>query len=236
MDEYWVRLGNFQALRGRGQFHLGARVCRLLNGGADPDQVSSALQDSGWATPVINDWAQFARCVSDLPTAVPAALTAYRIGVEKVRPWQAALLARHVCDAYLLAGSLKDAVEWAETARQHAIAGLRLTEGVPAAETMEAVNDAAAAAIKLAALMEGTDGVERELGLLAETHARQRRVLEDLNRGNLVMPIPGPAGPVDRELLLDGWPAAVLALLRGEAGTPGACWSTGLRGPCPRSK
>lgn len=218
VDDYWVRLGNFPVLRRRGRLHLGERVCRALNGGSGPDQVGAVLQQTGWAIPVVNDWAQFARCLGDVPTAVQAALTAHRIGASEVAPWDAALLARHACEALILAGNLADAPDWAETARRHAVMGLRQSEGVPTAEDMGGVDDAAAAAIKLAVLLEGADGVERELDELAQIHERQRRVLEDLNRAPLPLPFPGPTGPVDGEALLHGWPAALAALLRQDAG------------------
>ena len=216
VDDYWVRLGNFSAMRPRGQLHFGARICRTLNGGGDPDRVDAALIQSGWATPVVNDWGQFARCLADVPTAVQAALTAHRIGADEVRPWDAALLARHVCEALIMSGDLSAATEWAETARRHAVIGLRQVEGLPTAESMGGVDDAAAAAIKLAALLEGADGIERELDALAEIHARQRRVLEDVNRAAL-LPLPGLTGPVDREAPLDGWPAALAAVHRQDA-------------------
>jgi hypothetical protein len=217
VDDYWVRLGNFSTMRPRGQLHLGARICRALNGGGDPDRVDAALMESGWATPVVNDWGQFARCLGNVPTAVQAALTAHRIGTDEVRPWDAALLARHVCEALIMGGDLSAATEWAETARRHAVIGLRQVEGLPTAESMGGVDDAAAAAIKLAALFEGADGIERELDALAEIHARQRRVLEDANRAPLPLPFSGPTGPVDREALLYGWPAALAAVLRRDA-------------------
>jgi hypothetical protein len=212
---YWNRLGNFARLRTWGRLHRGGRLCRILNEGLPPDRAAPGLDGSAWRTPVLNDWGQFALSLGDPTTSLRAVTTVYRLGAEEEPPWDRAVLACHVVDALVLSGELSSAGEWVRRAQDAATDGLRATEGLPAKQVMNAVDDAADRAVTVASLVEGRGGVARELTALVDRQRRQQRVLREANRLLPLIPLPGPTGEADPEDLLDGRPAALLAILEG---------------------
>lgn len=217
---YWEWLGNFATLRAQGRVHRGARVCRVLNRGKPPNRIAPELRASDLGIGVVNDWGQHAQCAGDVETAVEAAGMAHWLATttdNELAPWDRALLARHVSKALLHRGDLPAALTWARRAHHHATMGIRLTEGMPTAETMAAFEHAAAAAIEVAARTGGASAVESELRSLVEIHERQRGVLRRANWSPLPLPFPGPVEPVEPEKLLAGQPAALAAVLRGDA-------------------
>jgi hypothetical protein len=213
---YWQDLGNLRALRECGHVHRGARICRALNSGSPPGQVSAALASAAAPVPVLNDWGQFARCAGDALTAVAAARSAYAAAGPKAPQAEHAILAVLLCDALIRRGELPEAAHWARRAKQHALQEIRRHEGIPTAETMYAVDAAAAAAVEVATRASGPAGVDAELRELVAVHERQRGVLRNFNKGTFLPPLPGPTGPVKPEELLDGRPAALAAALRGD--------------------
>lgn len=212
VDAYWNWLGNFSSLRPQGRIHLGADVCSSLNRRLPPDRVASALDESDHAWAVLNDWSQFAICAGDARTASEAARVAYA-RAPALHAHDRALFARDVADTLILRGALREAAEWASAAWRHAVDAARAAEGAAAPEVVNAFEDAASAAIAVASRMGGPAAVARELDALVEALRRGRRVLRDLNRAPLPMPYEGPTGDVGRDEVLDGAPAAVLAVL-----------------------
>jgi hypothetical protein len=95
-----------------------------------------------------------------------------------------------------------------------ALRSLRLTEGMPAQEVVQLVDAAALLLVELRALTEGATGVQRSLDDLVALHERFRERLAVFNRHS-VIPVDGPAGPVDPEELLRGRASALQSLLAG---------------------
>jgi hypothetical protein len=212
---YWNDLGNFGRQSGHGNVHRGARICRALNSGSPPGQVSPVLAAAGAAGPVLNDWGLFALRAGDASTAV----TATRLAFAEIDPEpsaQRAILARNVCDALILHGDLPEAARWAGRAKEFALEEIRQMEGFPAPEAMDAADLAAGGAVEVAARASGAAGVEAELQALAAVHERQRGVLRALNSAPLLLKFPGPTDPVNPERLVFGLPAAMAAVLRGD--------------------
>jgi hypothetical protein len=209
---YWHNLGNFSSLFPQRRCHLGAEVCRLLNDGRDPDRIvpGFAAAEGGWA--VLNDWAQFAGCVGDTATAVAAARSTYAYA-DRANAMDRTLLARHLAEAHVAAGRLPQAHEWATKAWSHATEASQATQGLPTTETMQAFDDAAAAAITVVSRMGDAADVRREFDALVAAHERARRVLRELGPERLMVPFTEPAVPTDPEKLVGGRPAAALALL-----------------------
>lgn len=214
---YWESLGNFSRLRSLNALHMGVRACGVLNEGLPPRQVSPALKDSGWAIPVINDWGLYAVCTGDVRLAVEAAKAAYGLVDEGLPPWDKSMLARHAAEAIRLSGRLTQATRWAERALEHARDGLRMNEGLPTREVMDAYDEAYHVTMKVAAAAQGAGAVGRVLDDVAELHARVRKKLAEFNRFS-VIPISGPTGEVKPEELFHGRLAAIASLVGDRPG------------------
>jgi hypothetical protein len=214
---YWQRLGNFSRLGSERAFHLGARACCTLNAGRPPHQISPALKEVAEALAVINDWGVHAICVGDAKLASEGALAAHGMIAEDLEPWNKSTLARHVAEALLLRGRLPEAMQWAERAKQHALASIRMNEGLPTEEVMSAYDHAFYAIMKIAAGGHDACGAAQVLSEMVEVHSRARELMSEFNR-SAIFPLPGPSGEVNAEELLDGRPAAMVALLAGRPG------------------
>ncbi len=213
---YWKRLGNFSRLQSENAIHLGARACFTLNDGCSPHKISPALRESAGALAVINDWGVHAICGGDAGLAAEASVAAYGMVTEDLRPWDKSMLARHAAEALLLGGRLREAMQWAESAEQHARDGMRKNEGLPTEEVMSAYDHAFHVIMSIAAAGQDADGAAVVLDDLVAVHARARRALSEFNRFAIV-PVGGPSSEVNAEELFDGRPAALVALGAGRS-------------------
>jgi len=212
---YWRDLGNFSRLHDEGRDHLGARLCRRLNDGRAPDDVSPALIASGSAPVVLNDWSQFAVCCGDAVTSALAADAAYRLSGDDQPPWSAAMLAVHAAQACALSGRLFDAMRWCERSWEHARLGMRRTQGFAGREVMEAYDWSANTIAKIYLRLDAPTEIRRLIDDLLVIHERARESISEFNEGS-VIPVSGPSGEVTADDLCDGRLAAILALAEGD--------------------
>jgi hypothetical protein len=213
---YWDRLGNYARLDRLNDSPRGARVCRALNAGRPPHEVSPVLRQSPGAFAVINDWGLYATRAGAAELAAAAAVTTVGLVGDDQPPWNLSTLARHAAEAHLACGRLPEGMSWAARAKEHARAGLRQTEGLPTAEGMDAYDHAFYAIMTIAAAGGDAAGPAHVLDEMVAAHERAQEVLANYNR-HAPFPVPGPTGEVNAEGLLDGRPAALVALLDGRA-------------------
>ena len=211
---YWHSLGNFERLHHEGRNHFGAQLCRRLNDGLGPDEVSPNLSGSEGAWAVMNDWSQFALCCGDARTSALAAAAAYQVLPEDRPPWDAARLAAHAAQAHLMTGKLPAAMEWCERSWNHAREGMLKTEGVAVREVMEAYNWSANTIAKIYLRLNKPSEIRRLIDDLAAIHEYARQSIDEFNASSII-PLAGPSGEVTPEQLVDGRLAAMLALADG---------------------
>jgi hypothetical protein len=211
---YWDRLGNYARLDQLNDSLRGARICRALNAGRPPHEVSPVLRQSPGAFAVINDWGLYAVRAGAAELSAAAAVTTTGLVGDDQQPWHLSNLARHAAEAYLACGRLPEGMFWAERAKEHALAGLRKTEGLPTREGMDAYDLAFYAIMTIAAAGGDAAGPAHVLDEMVASHERAQTVLANYNR-QVPFPMPGPTGEVNAEELLDGRPAALVAMLDG---------------------
>lgn len=211
---YWHSLGNFERLHHEGRDHFGAQLCRRLNDGLGPEEVSLNLKASEGASAVMNDWSQFAVCCGDAWTSALAAASAYQVLPEDQPRWDAALLAAHAGQAHLMTGNQPRAMEWCERSWNHAREGMRKTEGIAGREVMEAYDWSANTIAKIYLRLSKPPEIRRLIDDLAAIHEYARQSIAEFNASSII-PLGGPSGEVTPEQLVDGRLAAMLALLEG---------------------
>jgi hypothetical protein len=212
---YWHGLGNFSRLHPQGRDHFGARLCRRLNGGSGPEEVSPALRASDGAWAVMNDWSQFALCCGDAVTCAPAAAAAHDLLTPDSPPWDAALLAAHAAQGFAMAGRLADAMQWCERSWDQAREGTRRNGGFAVREVMDAYDWSANTAAKIYLRLSEPSEIRRLIDDLFSIHEHARQSIAEFNAGSII-PLPGPSGELTAEQLVDGRLAAMLALAEGE--------------------
>jgi hypothetical protein len=213
---YWQTLGNFASLAPQRAIHRGARLCRALNDGRDPDQLSERLRNSPGATAVVNDWSLYASATGDARLAVNAARSAYELSPSDGSLGEKSMLARHCAESFLLRGRVPEALQWARRAIDHATSDIRRSEGLPTSEVMDAYNYAYQVLIDALAVHSAPEVATHALEELVEVQTRARRVLANYNRSAArtgALTLPGPALDVDPETLAEGRPAATAAFV-----------------------
>lgn len=208
---YWDSIGNFTRLHREGRDHFGAELCRRLNNGLGPAQVSASLNASDGAWAVMNDWSQFAVSCGDAAVGVLAAMAAYRLLPEDRPRWDAAGLAAHVAEANLMNGNLPLAMEWCERSWQHAREALRKTQGIAVQEVMEAYDGSSNTIAKIYLRLDNSPELRRLIDDLSAIHENARQSIVEFNASSFI-PLEGPSGDVTPEQLVDGRIAAMLAL------------------------
>ena len=212
VNVYWHSLGNFAQLHHQGRDHFGIQICRRLNDGLGPDEVSPYLGGSEGVSAVMNDWSQFASCCGDAVTSALAAEAAYQVLPENQPRWNAAILAAHVGQANLMTGNLPAAMEWCERSWNHARQGMRETEGFAVREIMDAYDWSANTMAQVYLRLNKPAEIRRLIGDLTTIHEHARQSIAEFTAGSII-PIEGPSGEVRPEHLADGRLAAILALL-----------------------
>jgi len=215
---YWRTLGNFSSLAPRRAIHRGARLCRALNDGKDPDHVSERLRNSPGAMAVVNDWSLYASATGDARIAASAARSAYELSPEDGSLGEKSMIARHCAESFLLHGRVPEALRWARLAIDHATRDIRRSEGLPTSEVMDAYNYAYQILIDALAVHSAPEAAAHALEELVEVQARGRRVLDNYNRSAArtgMLTLPGPPVDVDPKTLAEGRPAATVAFVNG---------------------
>lgn len=211
---YWNLLGNFARLHYEGRDHFGAQLCRRLNDGLGPDEVSPNLSNSEGAWAVMNDWSQFARCCGDARTSALAAVAAYQVLPNDRPQWDAARLAAHAATGHLMAGNLSTAMKWCEYSWDHAREGMRNTEGIAVREVIEAYDESANTIAQIYLHLNNPPEIKRLIDDLGAIHQQGRQMIAEFNASSII-PLEGPSGEVTPEELIDGRLAAMLALAEG---------------------
>jgi tetratricopeptide (TPR) repeat protein len=215
---YWQTLGNFSSLAAERAIHRGARLCRALNDGQNPDRVSERLRMSPAAVAVVNDWSLYASAAGDARLALRAAQSAYELAPAEGALGEQSMVARHCAEAFLLQGRVPQALRWARRAIDHATRDIRRSEGLPTSEVMDAYDYAYQILIDALAVHSAPEASAQALDELVEVQTRARRVLANYNRSVArtgLLPLPGVAVDVDPETLAEGRPAATAAFVDG---------------------
>ena len=187
------------------------RAYRALNGGHGPDVMSDALNTTGQLAPVLNQWTQSASSIGDVATASAGtdALARELAGTsDHGDRLQLHILRSHVA---LLNGDARAAAAAADECWNIAAEIHRMHEGQLSSEAAVAYDLACWSLWEPTVLLNGRSGVEALMTDRAALEAAGRDELERFNR-HAIVPVEGPSGPVDREELLWGLPAAFLAL------------------------
>jgi hypothetical protein len=158
----------------------------------------------------------------------------YAVSVDDKSPARA-LAAFNLSQWLIETARLRRTNEIALATWNHALASLRLTEGMPAREVVQLIDAAALMLVETRALTEGATGVSRTLDDLVAMHERFRDRLAVFNR-NSVIPLDGPTGPVDPEELLRGRGSVMHALLSGDAAEALRISERALRGFDPQAR
>lgn len=208
---YWNALGNFSRLHHEGRDHLGAELCRRLNGGLGPEEISTNLRTSEGAWAVMNDWSQFALCCGDVEISALAAMSAYEVLPDDKPLWDRAILAAHAAQSHILTGKLRTTMEWCERSWAHAREGMRKTQGIATREIMEAYDWSANTLAKIYLRLEQPLEVRQLIEDLTVVHQYARQSILEFNATSII-PVGGPSGEVTPDQLVDGRLAAILAL------------------------
>ena len=211
---YWERIGNFSRLNHEGRNHFGALLCRRLNDGLSPDEVSPRLRDADGAWAVMNDWSQYANVIGDAHSGVLAAESAYRLAPGDRPPWDAAILAAHAGQAHLAAGNLWEAMTWSQRGWSHARMGMRKTQGIAVREVMDAYDWSANTMARIYFRAGQPAEVRRLIDDLVAIHRHARDSIREFNESS-VFPLSGPEGPITPSDLAEGRLAAILAFGEG---------------------
>jgi hypothetical protein len=211
---YWVSLGNYSELGRDCRYELGARVCRALNGGENPDVVSDLLRSTGRATNVLNDWGLHALASGDRRTATSAAALA-KDAEAGIPAWARARLHRHHEEALRDAGYLQAGMDAADRALVEARNQTRQFSGIGTQEGIDAMNDAYHAIIHVLVRQADAEGIAAALDELTRIHKHARDLLVQFNE-NSIVPVPVPSRPSGPDDLFAGWASAWLAWFRGD--------------------
>jgi hypothetical protein len=148
-------------------------------------------------------------------------------------PLDRAFAGFHLSQLLLESGMLRRCGQVADDTWEHALEGLRLSEGMPAQEVVQLFDAAAFMLTELRTLTEGIGGVRRTLDDLVAMHERFRNRLAVFN-AVAVIPLDGPQGAVNPHELLRGRPSALLAALKGRPDEALAIIETALDGWAPQ--
>jgi hypothetical protein len=212
---YWHDLGNYSRLHAEGRDHFGASLCRRLNNGSGPEELTPAFAASPGAWAVLNDWSQYALGSGDAPMCYRAAAAAHRALPSDQPPWNFALLAAHTAQGAALSGDLYEAMRWCERGWDHARDGMRRTQGIAVREVMDAYDWTANTIARIYLRLGATSEIRRLIDDLIPIHEYARQSVAEFNESSIIS-LSVPTGEITPEHLVDGRLAAMLALTEGK--------------------